>query len=295
MSIYPSQPPPVSCDGKTPHVMIVGAGLAGLLLAILLDRINVPYEIYERSDKVRPLGGIMSLNANILPALEQLDILEDLKKVSYPSRNLNIYTGSLEKIASVGDVAEAYEAPRFYDLLFSRVPTERIHFRKKVMSIAHNKEGAMIRCSDGTTYHGDILVGADGANSGVRQSLYKLMQSNGQLPDSDAKGLSKCNVCLVGTTDPLDPEKYPGLGGPSALLYQMIGEGTSYTWSSMTVPNNQICWNAVMQLGSDESEDERFRNSEWGPESNEAMIKEVRDFRVPTGTLGDLIDATPKD
>ncbi|KAF9170398.1 hypothetical protein BGX21_010220 [Mortierella sp. AD011] len=163
------------------------------------------------------------------------------------------------------------------------------------MSIAHNKEGAMIRCSDGTTYHGDILVGADGANSGVRQSLYKLMQSNGQLPDSDAKGLNKCNICLVGTTDPLDPEKYPGIGGPSALLYQMIGEGTSYTWSSMTVPNNQICWNAVMQLGSDESEDEKFRNSEWGPESNEAMIKEVRDFRVPTGTLGDLIDATPKD
>ncbi|KAF9170397.1 hypothetical protein BGX21_010221 [Mortierella sp. AD011] len=110
MSIYPSQHPPVGCDGKTPHVMIVGAGLAGLLLAILLDRINVPYEIYERSDKVRPLGGIMSLNANILPALEQLGILEDLKKVSYPSRNLNIYTGSLEEIASVGDVAEAYEA-----------------------------------------------------------------------------------------------------------------------------------------------------------------------------------------
>ncbi|KAF9353013.1 hypothetical protein BGX26_009219 [Mortierella sp. AD094] len=304
-NIYPSQPPPISRDGRTPHVMIVGAGFAGLLLAILLDRMNVPYEIYERSKDVRPLGGVMSLNANILPALEQLDLLEDLKKISFPSRDFNIYTGKMEKIAILGDVEESYEAigydthlfarPKFYDLLLSRVPAEKIHFKKKVLSIAHNKEGAMIRCSDGTTYHGDILVGADGAYSGVRQSLFKLMQSDGQLPESDAKGLSKCNICMVGTTNPLDPGKYPGLGGPTAVLYQFIGVGTPYTWNTMTVPNNQICWSVVKQLGSDASGEERFRNSEWGPESNEAMIKEVRDFRISTGTMGDLIDATPKE
>ncbi|KAF9993263.1 hypothetical protein BGZ80_001695 [Entomortierella chlamydospora] len=304
-NIYPSQPPPISPDGKTPHVMIVGAGLAGLFLAILLDRINVPYEIYERSELVRPLGGIMSLNANILPALEQLGLLDELKKISLPSRDFNIYTGKMEKIAVLGGddtFAEAigydihmFSRPKFYALLLSHVPAGKIHYKKKVMSIAHNKEGAMIRCSDGTTYHGDILVGADGAYSGIRQNLYKSLQGNGQLPDSDTKALSKCNICMVGTTDPLDPEKFPGLSDTTAVLYQMIGEGTPYTWSSMSVPNNQICWNAVKQLESGESEDERFRNSEWGPESNEAMIKEIRDFRVPTGTLGDLIDATPKD
>ncbi|KAF9347901.1 hypothetical protein BGX26_000659 [Mortierella sp. AD094] len=304
-NIYPSQPPPVSRDGKTPHVMIVGAGLAGLLLAILLDRINVPYEIYERSDEVRPLGGAMSLNANILPALEQLSLLEDLKKVTYPSLTFNIYTGNMEKIAKLGGDEETIEAigyenylfsrPKFYALLLSRVPAKRIHYKKKVMSIAHNKEGAMIRCSDGTTYHGDILVGADGAYSGVRQGLYKLLKSDGQLPEPDTKALSKGYICMVGTTIPVDPEKYPCISNPTALSYQMIGEGTPHSWSFMTVPNNQICWNVVKQLGSAESEDERFRNSEWGPDSNEAMIKEVRDFRVPTGTLGDLIDATPKE
>lgn len=40
-----------------------------------------------------------------------------------------------------------------------------------------------------------------------------------------------------------------------------------------------------------------FRNSEWGPEAAEAMCKEVRDFPVPRAnmTIGDLIDATPKE
>lgn len=52
---YPSQAPPLS-DGKNPHVMIVGAGLAGLLLGILLDKAGIPYEIYERAKEVKPLG-----------------------------------------------------------------------------------------------------------------------------------------------------------------------------------------------------------------------------------------------
>lgn len=47
----------------------------------------------------------------------------------------------------------------------------------------------------------------------------------------------------------------------------------------------------------EEAKAQRFRNSEWGPEATESMIAAVRDF--PTtfggGTLGDILDATPKD
>ncbi|KAG0032926.1 hypothetical protein BGZ82_006321 [Podila clonocystis] len=39
-----------------------------------------------------------------------------------------------------------------------------------------------------------------------------------------------------------------------------------------------------------------FRNSEWGPEANKAMIKEIYNFPVKQGgVLGDLIDATDMD
>jgi 2-polyprenyl-6-methoxyphenol hydroxylase-like FAD-dependent oxidoreductase len=41
---------------KPPLVLIAGAGLGGLFLGILLERANIPYEIFERSKEMRPLG-----------------------------------------------------------------------------------------------------------------------------------------------------------------------------------------------------------------------------------------------
>lgn len=47
---------PSSEPTAPPTVLIVGAGIAGLLLAILLDQIDVPYQIFERAAVVKPLG-----------------------------------------------------------------------------------------------------------------------------------------------------------------------------------------------------------------------------------------------
>jgi len=37
-------------------VLIVGAGIGGLFLAILLDKAGIPYEIYERSPESHAVG-----------------------------------------------------------------------------------------------------------------------------------------------------------------------------------------------------------------------------------------------
>lgn len=39
-----------------PTVLIVGAGLGGLMLGALLERQGVPYTILERAAAVKPLG-----------------------------------------------------------------------------------------------------------------------------------------------------------------------------------------------------------------------------------------------
>jgi hypothetical protein len=42
-------------EGK-PKVLIVGAGIGGLLLGALLEKAEIPYEIFERTSVVKPLG-----------------------------------------------------------------------------------------------------------------------------------------------------------------------------------------------------------------------------------------------
>lgn len=43
-------------DMKKPTVLIVGAGIGGLTLAILLHKAKIPFFVYERAHEVKPLG-----------------------------------------------------------------------------------------------------------------------------------------------------------------------------------------------------------------------------------------------
>ncbi|KAF9994410.1 hypothetical protein BGZ79_000835 [Entomortierella chlamydospora] len=80
--------------------------------------------------------------------------------------------------------------PDLHALLLSHVPSHKIHLGKRVLSLSQSSEnGVLVRTSDGSTYECDILVGSDGAYSGVRQSLYSLMKKEGCLPSSDGEDM----------------------------------------------------------------------------------------------------------
>ncbi|KAF9990257.1 hypothetical protein BGZ75_002891 [Mortierella antarctica] len=285
-----------------PKVLIVGAGLAGLLLGILLERANIPYQIFGRAATVKPLGAVMCLNANILPVFEQLGLLDELMAISLPVHNTEIFHGDMSVIADVriaGDIKQlvgydyiVFPRPDLYNILLSKVPKEKIILGKKVLSLQQNNLGVMIRNADNSTFHGDILVGADGAYSGVRQSLFKELMKKGMLPAKDGKQLSVNYSTIVGITNPLGEDFHPHLRDLVNHNACMIGKGTPYTWSTYTVPGNRICWNVNMQLDSKASEDESFRNSEWSSDTNQGLINEIRNFKTPYGDLGRLISAT---
>lgn len=107
---------------------------------------------------------------------------------------------------------------------------------KKILSFQQNHEGVMLRFSDNTTIHGDILVGADGAHSAVRQHLYKTLEKQGLLPKADTKAMSRGYISLVGTTDALDPVKYPTVLKEDCEINYIIGDKKSpYTVSRCTL------------------------------------------------------------
>ncbi|KAF9183218.1 hypothetical protein BGZ51_004179 [Haplosporangium sp. Z 767] len=156
-----------------------------------------------------------------------------------------------------------FARPDLYDLLLAKVPAHKIKMNKKVIAMIQNEQGVAVRCQDKSIYVADILVGADGTHSGVRQTLYRRLQNTNILPECDSRTMGKGYSCLVGVTKPLDPAKYPKL--------------------------------RFIQLTAKQSEDEQFRGSQWDPESNETMLKQVAHYQTPYGSLGDLFAATPRE
>lgn len=102
---------------------------------------------------------------------------------------------------------------------------------KRILSVTHTGIEVMVRCSDNSIYHGDILVGADGAYSAVRQCMHRDLKSMGMLPRSDSEPLKFDQNCVVGITDPLPTEKFPALKEQVCELYGIMGNKRPYTVS----------------------------------------------------------------
>ncbi|KAF9193293.1 hypothetical protein BGZ50_007553 [Haplosporangium sp. Z 11] len=290
---------------NTPLVIIAGAGLGGLMMGLLLEKINIPYQIFERTSKVKPLGAAMALGPNVMPVFEQLGLLEELKKISLPCPSLNLFQPDMRAIGSIAMKGQkqatgydniVFTRPRLYNLLLKQVPAHKISYGKRILKTEEKDNKIWIHCSDGSVYEGDILIGADGAYSGVRLNLYKQLNEKGILPKVDMENLSLGYICMVGIASPENPEKYPQLKDDFVHFDKVLG-GDDCAWSAVNVADKQICWALTIQVGlRNDTKALQFRNSEWGPESNEAMIQEFYDCPCPFGgKMGDLIDATPKD
>ncbi|KAG0024088.1 hypothetical protein BGZ80_006097 [Entomortierella chlamydospora] len=286
---------------NVPTVLIVGAGIAGLMLGILFETIDIPYHIFDRTSAIRPLGSAMGLSSNTFPIFEQLGLYKEIMKFSIPFRSTEIFDSGLHKLGSInldhrlfGYDNALFPRAKFHELLLKQIPVDKISYNKKVVSTEEKNGKTIIQCSDDSTYEGDILVGADGAYSGVRQSLYKHLDEKGMLPKSDLDDLEIGYLSMLGIATPKNPEKYPQLKGEATYLTNVIG--TDKTWRAVSLAHNQISWSMGIAVSKEEGQALRFKNSEWGPKSNEVMIKGVDNLPCPLGgTMGELIEDTPKE
>ncbi|KAK3817829.1 MAG: hypothetical protein J3R72DRAFT_480147 [Linnemannia gamsii] len=295
---------------KRPKVLIVGAGLGGLTLGMLLHKANIPFEIYERATEVKPLGSAMYFNCTTANFFKQCGFYDEFVSLGKTVSSIKMCNENREVEFSLdfenhekefGADGYIVSRPQLYDLLLRQVPKERIHLGKKMLTMDQGGNGVLIRFSDGSEAEGDILVGADGAYSAVRQGLYaKLMKAN-KLPASDALPLPFSTVCLVAQTHPLTPDEFPDIALEKCQFRRTIGDEKMYSWTTLTTTQNTVCWGAILFLDKETSkQNDAFRNSEWGSEAAAAMCEDVKNFPIISGgdkirTLQDLMDRTPKE
>ncbi|MCB1168263.1 MAG: FAD-dependent monooxygenase, partial [Leptospiraceae bacterium] len=166
------------------RIAINGCGIAGPALAWWLKRYGFEPTIFEKADAPRSGGYLIDFWGEGYAIAEKMGLLSVLKARAHNVEEMRIVSRegapiarlSLTKIReqlggrflsiSRGDVAIAlYEA---LDSIPVRFGKSVLGFRKSV-----NEQGVELNFSDGTSESFDLLIGADGLHSHVRQILFK--------------------------------------------------------------------------------------------------------------------------
>ncbi|KAK9420619.1 putative Monooxygenase [Seiridium unicorne] len=166
-------------SSRKPHVLIVGAGLGGLALAQGLRKHGVSYAIFERDESLhsRQQGwaiGLHTVLGELQPGLpDDLPPIEPavnhLKPLKLPPQFIWHVSGNRLGVTGGPDtfVLRANRM-RLREWLATKIP---ITYGKQALKVEENDDSVTVHFQDGTVASGDILVGADGINSRVREHL----------------------------------------------------------------------------------------------------------------------------
>ncbi|WP_345555039.1 FAD-dependent oxidoreductase [Streptomonospora halophila] len=164
------------------RVVVVGAGIAGMTLAAALVRDGISVTILEQAPDPAPAGAGVELTPNALRPLRNLDLGPALERVGvYPeSRELLRWDDErlLARSPLGGELSARYGAPTLallrtdlHRALHDALPADTVRTGHYVTDLLENSDGVVVRCADGRQVHGDVAVGADGANSLIRSLL----------------------------------------------------------------------------------------------------------------------------
>jgi len=164
-------------------VLIVGGGLGGIATALSLRARGVPFELFEQAEAFREVGAGIQLSANVMRILMKLGLGEPLAAIGVMPRGLEVRSWqSGERIlwTPLGYEAERHFGAPYYhahraeilEVLVRALGSANVHFASKVARVGHDERGATVTLEDGTTHRGEIVVGADGIHSLVRDQLF---------------------------------------------------------------------------------------------------------------------------
>jgi len=170
-------------------VIIAGGGVGGLVTALMLHARGIDCEIFEQADGIRELGVGINTLPHAIKELADLGLLERLDAVAIRTYEL-FYTNRFgqEIWREPRGLDAGYDIPQFsihrgrlqgviYQAVRARLGESRIHMNCRLGSFTQDDGGVTGYFFDRNgvhrhTAHGDVLVGADGIHSVVREKLY---------------------------------------------------------------------------------------------------------------------------
>jgi 2-polyprenyl-6-methoxyphenol hydroxylase-like FAD-dependent oxidoreductase len=150
------------------RAIIIGGSMSGLLSGLMLRRGGWDVDIYERVDsELSGRGAGIVAQYELIERLRALGLATDALGVAITTRKILDREGRLTEQFDCPQVLTAWE--RVYRLLRDAFPPERYHRGRGFAGFEQRVDSVLARFADGETIAADLLVGADGTRSTVRQ------------------------------------------------------------------------------------------------------------------------------
>ncbi len=158
------------------RVLVVGAGVSGIAAARGLLRDGHDVTVFDQRPNVTAGGGAVTIWSNGATVLDQLGV--DMTGAGQPLSAVRATTSSGRPLATVDlDAmvnrlgAPVRMVPRrvLLERLLTGFPADRIHCQARAVAVIQTDEGVRVDMQDGSSVTGDLLIGADGLHSVVRE------------------------------------------------------------------------------------------------------------------------------
>ena len=174
------------------EILVSGAGIGGLSVALCLQKSGHKVTLLEKSKAFKPIGAGLQCGANALHVFAYLGLLEDIEAVSVAPHRVEFrdaFNGRTLYTSEWGETyRDRYGAPYLnihradlHDILVNSLQnnTAHIEFNAALVDYQEYTDRVEVLLADGRSFTGDCLIAADGIKSLVRS---KLLQEESSKP-----------------------------------------------------------------------------------------------------------------
>jgi salicylate hydroxylase len=164
------------------RVLIAGVGIGSLTAALALRQAGLDAHVYEQASVLREVGAGVAISPNAVKVLHRLGLAQALQSVGVVSDSMDSrdwQTGAVLGRVPLADAAvKRWGAPFYHlhradlhDALRAALGDKHITLGARCVAVAQHGTTVELRFADGREAAGELLIGADGIHSVVRDHV----------------------------------------------------------------------------------------------------------------------------